>query len=219
MKHLRDYFIKLPERPFKKGDVLLHQDEAAEETYFVSDGFVKAYTIADAGDEKLISILGPGDLINIEGAFFKGHTHRYYYEAMSYGKVRVQKVSALEKVLARDNEALLSIVRYVMTRNDELAQTLENILQSKSDTKLINYIALLVQRFGQESKTGTITLPFPLSHAQLASMVGTTRETMTVQIRQLTKKGVLKAARRGIFRNRQSGLEINLEKLRELTDV
>ena len=35
---------------------------------------------------------------------------------------------------------------------------------------------LLVQRFGQESKTGIVTLPFPLSHAQLASMVGTSIE-------------------------------------------
>lgn len=219
MRHLKDFFAKLPERPFKKGDVLLHQDEAADEAFFISDGFVKAYTIADAGDEKLITILGPGDLINIEGAFFQEHTHRYYYEAMTDGKVRVQQTTVLEKELNKDTAALSGLVRYVMTRNDELAQTLENILQSKSDTKLINYLALLVQRFGQESKTGIVTLPFPLSHAQLASMVGTTRETMTVQIRQLTKKGILRAARRGIFRNRQSGFEINLEKLRELTDV
>ena len=197
MRHLKDFFAKLPERAFKKGDVLLHQDEAADEAFYISDGFVKAYTIAD----------------------FEEFCARSSREAMSDGVVRVQQTSVLEKELTKDNAALLGLVRYTMSRNDELAQTLENILQSKSDTKLINYLALLVQRFGQESKTGIVTLPFPLSHAQLASMVGTTRETMTVQIRQLTKKGILRAARRGIFRNRQSGFEINLEKLRELTDV
>ena len=58
---------------------------------------------------------------------------------------------------------------------------------------------------------GIVTLPFPLSHVQLASMVGTTRETMTVQVRQLSRKGVLKT--------NKSCFEINLEKLREMTDV
>lgn len=219
MMHLKDFFTKRPEKPFSKGDVLVHQDEAAIDAYYISDGFVKSYTIADDGDEKLISILGPGDVINIEGAFFQNHTHRYYFEAMSDGTARSRPVDTLKKELSKDQDALFGLIRYVMTRNDELAQTLENILQAKSDSKLINYLALLVQRFGQESKDGIVTLPFPLSHAQLASMVGTTRETMTVQLRELTKKGVLRAARRGIFRNRQSGFEINLAKLRELTDV
>ncbi len=204
---------------FTKGDVLLHQDEVGAEVYYLTDGFIKTYTIADDGDEKLIAILGPGDVMNLEAALFQEATHRYYYEAMTDGKVQVVSADQLEKLITGNPPALIDLVRYVMTRNDELAQTLDNILQAKADMKLVNYLALLVQRFGTETSEGIITLPFPLSHAQLASMVGTTRETMTVQIRQLTKAGVLKPARNGLFRNRQSGFEINLSKLRELTDV
>ena len=219
MKHLKQFFSSRPVRDFKKGDVLLHQDELGTEVFFITDGYLKAYTIADDGDEKLITILGPGDIINLEAAFFHDYLHRYYYEALTDGKVHSQTAKALAAGICKESESLLSLVRYVMTRNDELAQTLDNILQAKSDTKLTNYLALLVQRFGTEVSDGVITLPFPLSHAQLASMVGTTRETMTVQLRQLTKAGVVKAAKSGLFRNRQSGLEINLDKLREITDV
>lgn len=219
MKHLKAYFDAQPKRPYRKGDVVLHQDESSEDVYFVTDGYLKAYTIADDGDEKLISILGPGDIINLEAVFFRSYTHRYYFEALTDGETKTKPSAKLEKELTKEPAALLGLVRYVMTRNDELAQTLDNILQAKSDTKLVNYLALLVQRFGTEVRDGVITLPFPLSHAQLASMVGTTRETMTVQLRQLTKAGVIKPAKSGLFRNRLSGFEINLEKLREFTEV
>lgn len=219
MKQLRAFFIKQPSEKFRKGDVLLHQDETGSHTYFLSDGFVKTYTIADDGDEKLIAILGPGDIMNLEAALFPNTTHRYYYEALTDGILHVVLSAKLEKLITHNPPALLGLVRYLMTRNDELAQTLDNILQAKADAKLAKYLALLVQRFGTETSDGIVTLPFPLSHAQLASMVGTTRETMTVQMRQLTKAGVLKPARAGIFRNHQSGFEINLAKLRELADV
>lgn len=219
MKPVRALFMKQPAQNYKRGDVLLHQGEVGDEVLFITDGFVKAYTIADDGDEKLITILGPGDVINLEAVLFFDHTHRYYYEAMTDGKVRILEALTLQKKLEKDSEALLGLARYLMTRNDELAQTLDNILQAKADVKLVNMLALLVQRFGQELSEGTVTLPFTLSHAQLASMVGTTRETMTVQVRQLTKRGVVKPAKSGLFRNHKSGFEINLAKLREMTDL
>lgn len=216
---MRDFFMSQPEQIYKRGDVLLHQGEAGTDVFFITDGFVKTYTIADDGDEKLIAILGPGDVMNLETALFSNVTHRYYYEAMTDGKVRILEAKLLDKKLEKDPAALFGLVRYLMTRNDELAQTLDNILQAKADVKLVNMLALLVQRFGQELSEGTVTLPFTLSHAQLASMVGTTRETMTVQVRQLTKRGVLKPAKSGLFRNHKSGFEINLAKLREIADV
>lgn len=211
MKHLKQFFANRPTRTFARGDVLLHQDEVGTEVFYITDGYFKVYTIADDGDEKMITILGPGDMINLEAAFFSNHTHRYYYEAMSEGSLQVDEAATLDEGLKNDHDALFGLVRYVMTRNDELAQTLDNILQAKSDTKLVNYLALLVQRFGTEVRDNVVTLPFQLSHAQLASMVGTTRETMTVQIRELSKAGVLKSNR--------SEFEINLEQLRERADV
>lgn len=211
MKHLKQFFAGRPARDFARNDVLLHQDEVGTEVFYITDGYMKVYTIADDGDEKMITILGPGDIVNLEAAFFNEHTHRYYYEALSDGSLQVIEADALERELKSEEDALLGLVRYIMTRNDELSQTIDNILQAKSDTKLVNYVALLVQRFGTEVRDNIVTLPFPLSHAQLASMVGTTRETMTVQIRELSKKGVLKSNR--------SEFEINLEKLRERADV
>lgn len=216
---MRDFFLEQPAQRFRRTDVLLHQGEAGEDVLFITDGFVKTYTIADDGDEKLITILGPGDVMNLEAAFSSNTTHRYYYEAMTDGKVRILEAGLLEKQLEKDPAALFGLVRYLMNRNDELAQTLDNILQAKADVKLTNMLALLVQRFGQELSDGIVTLPFTLSHAQLASMVGTTRETMTVQVRQLSRQGVLKPAKSGLFRNHKSGFEINLAKLREMTDV
>jgi CRP/FNR family transcriptional regulator len=216
---MREFFMNQPEQSYKKGDVILHQGETCENVLFITDGFVKTYTIADDGDEKLIAILGPGDVMNLEAALFTDQAHRYYFEAMTDGKLRILEAKQLEKKLEKNPAALFGLVRYLMTRNDELAQTLDNILQAKADVKLVNMLALLVQRFGQELSEGMVTLPFTLSHAQLASMVGTTRETMTVQVRQLTKRGVLKPAKSGLFRNHKSGFEINLAKLREMTDV
>ena len=211
MKHLRAFFLQEDQQTFKKGAVILHQGETGGEVSYITDGFVKAYTIADDGDEKLISLLGPGDVMNLQAAFFSDTTHRYYYEAMTDGSLRSMPADQLEKQIEKNPAALFGLVRYVLTWNDELSQTLDNILQAKADIKLVNYLALLVERFGQEVRDGIVTLPFPLSHVQLASMVGTTRETMTVHVRQLSRKGVLKT--------NKSCFEINLEKLREMTDV
>ena len=211
MKSLRSFFLQQPEVKYKKGNVLLHQGEAADSVFFLGDGFVKAYTIADDGDEKLIAILGPGDLMNLEAAVFPNTTHRYYFETMTDVQIRSVPADELAQTIKQDTAVLNSPVRYLLTWNSELSQTLDNILQAKADTKLVNYLGLLVNRFGQEVREGVVQIPFPLSHAQLASMVGTTRETMTTQVSQL--------ARRGVLKSNKSCLEINLAKLREMTDL
>ena len=57
-------------------------------------------------------------------------------------------------------------------------------------TKTILLILYYADNFGEKTREG-IALKVPLTHREIASWIGTTRETASLQVESLVKKGLL----------------------------
>ncbi|WP_310412140.1 Crp/Fnr family transcriptional regulator, partial [Chamaesiphon sp. OTE_8_metabat_110] len=61
---------------------------------------------------------------------------------------------------------------------------LNTLGQRHTIERLLGYLTLLIEEFGEPCKEGYF-LPFPLTHAQIASAIGTTRVTVTRLMKEL----------------------------------
>lgn len=62
--------------------------------------------------------------------------------------------------------------------------------QKRTVDRLLGFLTLLVEEHGQPTDNGYV-LPYPLTHAQIASAIGTTRVTVTRLIGRLRQEGLI----------------------------
>lgn len=69
---------------------------------------------------------------------------------------------------------------------------LSTLGQRRTIERLLGFLTLLVEEFGEQTDTG-YCLPFPLTHAQIGSAIGSTRVTVTRLMGKLRQRGLISA--------------------------
>ncbi|MBM0740228.1 Crp/Fnr family transcriptional regulator [Phormidium sp. CLA17] len=67
---------------------------------------------------------------------------------------------------------------------------LSTLGQRRTIDRLLGFLTLLIEEFGEPSENG-YCLPFPLTHAQIGSAIGSTRVTVTRLMGKLRQKGMV----------------------------
>jgi CRP-like cAMP-binding protein len=67
---------------------------------------------------------------------------------------------------------------------------LSTLGQRRTIDRLLGFLTLLIEEFGEPSENG-YCLPFPLTHAQIGSAIGSTRVTVTRLMGKLRQKGMI----------------------------
>jgi CRP-like cAMP-binding protein len=187
-------------RKYKANNIVLFQGEIPPFVLIVRSGFVICYTMSNNGDEQIIAFYSVGDILPVEWIFGRSPVALYYYRAFTDCEL-----------VALPKDELLAY----MKNSQALAQKLLNqfagsfigatvhihaLEHSHSQEKIIKLLHYLVLRFGQpvSGKSETYSIPFKLTHAQIASMVGITRESVTTEAVKLKNKKALSYSK-GIY--------------------
>lgn len=173
--------------------VLLRQGAEGREVHIVLDGRVGVVMGTPEGDEVLIAIRGPGDVLG-ELALFDPAP-------------RIATVIALEEVhtlaldgadflefLARHPHAVRAILQLVVRRLRETDRRLVETRTESTATRLARDLLMLGARFGTPADEGLL-LDVPLSQEQLASLVGASREAVNAALGDLRHRGAVATGR------------------------
>lgn len=68
---------------------------------------------------------------------------------------------------------------------------LSTLGQRRTIDRLLGFLTLLVEEYGESTDSG-YTLPFPLTHAQIGSAIGSTRVTVTRLMGKLRQRGLIR---------------------------
>jgi CRP-like cAMP-binding protein len=68
---------------------------------------------------------------------------------------------------------------------------LSTLGQRRTIDRLLGFLTLLIEEYGEPTEGG-YCLPFPLTHAQIGSAIGSTRVTVTRLMGKLRQKGLIK---------------------------
>lgn len=170
-------------RRYEPGQVIVYEDEAAELVGVVVSGVLKVTrTLAD-DRQRIASLLFAGSFF---GRAYETTSH-FSVEAASEAEVRCIRRRDFEAVLERHpnfQQHMLSIAL------DELEAARDwMVLLGCQETlqRVARFFTLLLQR--GEGSPNTVT--FPIGRRDIAGYLGTTVETLSRQVQQLSREGVI----------------------------
>ena len=92
----------------------------------------------------------------------------------------------------------MSLTRLYGLRLRRIERRLKSLLFRSSRDRLVHLLLELAEKYGQQHTNGLL-LNIKISHQDMASAIGATRETVTITLGELQNEGLIRTDRRKIF--------------------
>jgi CRP/FNR family transcriptional regulator len=177
-------------RRINSGSTILYQGEIPRSACILTKGLARVIGISEQGEEQIILFHVPGEFFPASWIFGKTSSSMFFYEAVSDCEVTfIPKIEFVE-YMQSDADKLKLMLDYFTTNYSASLLHINALEQPKARDKLLYILYFLCQRYGSV-KGNKFHIPFALTHQNLASLVGLTRETTATEMNKLKKKHVL----------------------------
>ena len=174
-------------RRVRRGAVLYRPGDEAAPMMVVHRGRVAISRVAPSGHEQLLRVLGPGDFVG-EGAFVSGERPDHQAAALEDAELCTFAHADLGRLLARHPSIGLHLLQGVSARLAETERRMAALASSEVESRLAAYLLELpTSHHGRH-----VTLP--LAKKDVASLLGTTPETLSRRLAQLAEDGLVRLA-------------------------
>jgi CRP/FNR family cyclic AMP-dependent transcriptional regulator len=189
---LRQFCAKYPLRYFKKNRPLYYQGEVPQTIFFIKSGVVKFYNITVSGDEKIIGYESKDGLMPVEWLFNRSPVSLYYYDTFTDSQLHAVPREDLISLVNENHSVALTLLERYVSLYIGAKMHLHALEQSKARDKLLHIFQYLAMRFGEPINKNQSKIELRLTHQDIASLIGMTRETVTSEISKLSKTGIIK---------------------------
>lgn len=183
-------------RTFKKRSLVYGPSEPGQNVLILAKGLLKIKDITPEGKETILAFIEPGEIFG-ELALIDGEPRQEYAEAVVDSQVLVLTRESLQWLMEQRSDVTLSITRLMGLRRKRIENRLRNVLFLSSRERMVRILHELVQTHG-ERVDNYCEIRLSLSHQDLASLIGVTRETVTVVLGHLQSERIIKIRRRHI---------------------
>ncbi len=184
-------------RVFERGDAVYLPTDAAHAVYVLVSGRLKISHLTEDGKESILGFVFPGELFG-ELALLEPNGRGEAVEAIERSRVLSIPAHAVRELMRRRPQLALSIARLIGNRRLRLENRLKNLLYRSNRERLVYVLLDLASEHGEPAGSG-IRLSLRLSHQELASIIGATRETVSVLMGELRRQGLIDSGRRRII--------------------
>lgn len=184
-------------RSFERRNLVYLPADASNAVLLLVSGRVKLYHLTSEGKETLLGLIEPGELFG-ELAVLDSGRRDEFAETMLKSTVILVPRDAVQKLMEEQAVVSLAVTRLMGLRRQRMERRLKSLLFCSNRERLIHLLLELTSKYGQRSADG-IQLGIRLSHQELASMIGSTRETVTVTLGDLQLEGSVIVRRRQII--------------------
>lgn len=190
-----DFVKGYPLRSFRKGEVILSENDISDTLIAIRDGYVKVTAIDDHGNERMLWIAGRYDIVPTERLFSRSQPLRFFYTALSDGDAyRINKADFLH-CAKTDLSVMTEIATSMSAHYDDLLSRVNTVEQPSVRDKLIATLHYLAGRFSAEDSVDLYKVGLQLTHKDIAELIGSTRETISVELQKLRKEGLIDYSR------------------------
>jgi CRP/FNR family transcriptional regulator, cyclic AMP receptor protein len=173
-----------------KRSTLFDQGDATKMVFLIKTGRVRISRNTADGKEVTVAILGPGDMFG-EDALFGGIERTSVATCMEETLICKAHADDLFGLLAGNSSLALNVAQMLSDRLSDASATIEDLAYAKISDRLVHLFDRLSGELGKPAADGTF-LDVRLTHADIASIIGSTRETVSLEMNQLVRSGHIK---------------------------
>lgn len=188
-KKLEEFFLKHKKLTYKKGSTILRADDIPTGVYYLLEGFIKVTTVSPDGQEFTLFIFKPEDVFPYQYAFNNSPNIHSFTTMTDCTVMRCQRSEFLS-FMYQNPDVLFMITQKVLIRLRGILTRLENMAFGSAFQKVASMIEILGYRFGKHEE-GYITITLPLSHKDIAELLGLTRETVSIEMKKLEDQNII----------------------------
>ncbi|TWT99486.1 Global nitrogen regulator [Botrimarina colliarenosi] len=194
-------------RTFRRGEPVYLPADQADAAMVLAEGRVKIGSLTSDGKQTLLAFIEPGELFG-EMEALDGGPREEFAEAAEKSTVVLLPAEALRRLIASDPQLAMGVTKLIGFRRRRIERRLKSLLFRSNRQRLVSLLLELAGQYGQPSADPPgVRLGIKLSHQDMASVIGSTRETVTVVLGELQNEGLVCVGRRKIVLTSLAALE------------
>jgi len=179
------------DRRVTRGTCIFTEGEEAEGFYVVAEGRVKVFKVSPDGKEQTLHLFGPFQPVG-EAAVFAGQSFPANAECIEDGRLLFFPRDRFVALIEAYPTVALSMLAVMSKRLKRFAALIEDLSLKEAPARLAAYLLHLAR---QQGGAGAVELD--MSKRQLASVLGSTPETLSRVLAKLTKEGLIEQHGKG----------------------
>ena len=183
-------------KTFRRGEPVYLPADEAQGLLLLVKGRIKICHLTDEGKQSILVFVESGEVFGelsvIDEAFRED-----YAEATESSQVVLVPREEVHRMMQSHPQLALGITKLIGLRRRRVERRLRHLLFHSNRERLIHLLLELIEQYG-ELVDDTVELRIKLSHQEMANIIGSTRETVTVVLGELQKEGIIEIARRRV---------------------
>jgi CRP-like cAMP-binding protein len=191
-------------REWQGGEIVFSPAQRPRSVHLLTRGRVRVYRAAPGGREATLRYVRPGELFG-ELAAFGSQPRESFAVAVVRSTVLEIERAALLRLLSGRADLALEVLKQVGMRLERMERRVEDLVFRDVRARVARALLLLAEDFGRPEGE-QVGIDIPLSQAELATLVGATRQTVNGVLSDLEDEGVLRVEHRRIVLLRVRGV-------------
>lgn len=187
LENLSAFFSIYPKFVAKTKTMVLRGDEQPKTLFFLESGCIKQYSVSPTGEILMMTIYKPGSCFPLMWAL-EGIPNTTFFETVSPVVIRKVPKERLLEILHEHPDILFYYTKRIVKGLYGLMKRMELLVFDRAHMRVAMVLSYFAHSFGEETH-GPVTIPILLPHKELAAWCGLTRETTSVEMARLAKRG------------------------------
>ncbi|MEQ8550968.1 MAG: Crp/Fnr family transcriptional regulator [Cyclobacteriaceae bacterium] len=183
---------------YKRDDFIYFPEESSKNIYMIADGRIKIGSFLKDGKEIIKSILGKGEIFG-ELALAGEDKRSDFAQAMDDNtRVCPMTIADLQDLMIENQVLSLKIFKILGFRLRKMERRIEALVFKDARTRIVDFIRDMAEERGQKVGFETM-IKNHLTHKDIASLTGTSRQTVTTVLNELREENIINFDRRRIL--------------------
>jgi len=192
----------------KKNEFIYLNSLKSDRLYFLKKGYVKIGGYDKEGNEIIKEVLNQGDIfgqLSLEGGTGE---EEFAQVIKSDASICSFTVADFENILLKRPDLAISYTKLVGLKIKAIQSRIASIMYKDVRARLLDFFIYMAMKERKEQNDHVVFANY-LTHAEVASLIGCTRQTATTFINKLEEEGLLAFSRQ----------EVSIPSLRRLQDL
>jgi len=181
---------------YPKRALVFDYGDDGHNVFLLKTGSVRLSRETEDGKQITLALLRPGDIFGEEPLFGKP-TRTSVARCLEPSLLCSTRAQDLYRILSGNPILALNVAKYLNERLDEAHCIVEDMSGLKVSERIVRLFDRLAEEYGVSVPDGVL-LDIQLTHGDIASMIGSTRETVSLELGLLARAEKIRFDRRAI---------------------
>lgn len=184
----------------ERGEGLFFQGDLHTGIWIVETGRIRTFYAGPSGREITLAHWTPGHFVG-GPEVFGGGRHVWSADAMEQSRVLFVPGPSIRSLIKSSPGVAVSIIEGLVAKG-KCYSALVQMLGTRSVSERLEHLLVILANTKGKEVDGKMVIDRTITHEQLATMVGATRQWVTMSLEKLQKRGVLEINRKCIVIHR-----------------